>query len=300
MKTLSILLFSSFCVCTELLSAPIAPIDLDFDFAVCDYVVGEPVQATLKIRNQSTRQITLGIPGSPEALRLEIRQLKDRDLIESAAGGNIITSAVTLKPGDLYEKNFTCNELYDLSVPGKYLVNVVTVAFDQQYESKPRILNVVPGIPLKKATQMFSSNPGLQRTFSLVTWRRNEYDSLFVRIQDTPTGKIWNTIYLAPILRQNDPRIDVAPTGEITILHRSSQYYYQRTLLWSLPNEVLIRARDLLRDPDNAMAARLNNLETDIKAEAEKRLPEDEKKKIPANSTSSSSKYLPPSQQKDD
>lgn len=299
MKTLFLLLFCSLCVCAEPASAPITPVDLEFDFAVYDYVIGEPIQATLKIRNQSTRQITLGIPGSPEALRLEIRQLKDRDLIDSPSGGNIVSSAITLKPGDLYEKKFTCNELYDLSVPGKYLVSVVTVAFDQQYESQPRILNIVPGIPLKKATQMFSSNPGLQRTFSLVTWRRNEYDSLFVRIQDTPTGKIWNTLYLAPILRQNDPRIDVAPTGEVTILHRSSQYYYQRTLLWSLPNEVLVRARDLLRDPDNAMAARLNNLETDIKAEAEKHLPEESKKKIPSNSTSTKSKYLPASQQKD-
>lgn len=298
MKILFILLFCSLCVHAEPASAPIMPIDLEFDFAVYDYIVGEPIQATLKVRNQSMRQITLGIPGSPEALRLEIRRLKDQDLLEAATDGNIITAAVTLKPGDLYEKSFICNELYDLSVPGKYLVSAVTVAFDQQYESKPRILNIVPGIPLKKATQMFSSNAGLQRTFSLVTWRRNEYDSLFMRIQDTPTGKIWNTLYIAPILRQNDPRIDVAPTGEITILHRSSQYHYQRTLLWSLPDEVLVRARDLLRDPDNAMAARLNNLETDIKAEAEKNLPAAEKKKIPANSTAADSKYLPPSQQK--
>lgn len=298
MKTFFFLLLCSLCAHANPASAPITPIDVTFDFAVCDYVVGEPVEAILEIRNQSTRQLTLGIPGSPEALKLEIRRLQDNDLLETPTGGNILTTAITLKPGDLYQKKFICNELYDLSEPGKYLVTVTTVAFDQQYQSKPRILNVVPGIPLKKATQMFSSNTGLQRTFSLVTWRRNEYDSLFVRIHDTPTGKIWNTLYLAPILRQNDPRIDVAPTGEVTILHRSSQYYYQRTLLWSLPNEVLVRARDLLRDPDNAMAARLSNLETDIKAEAEKNLPDKEKKKIPANSTSSSSKYLPPSQQK--
>ncbi len=269
---------------------------LSFDFKTHDYILGEPVMITVKIRNQNTQRLVLGVPDVPETCQFEVRSFNSRGVIDPIKTPNIFTEPVVLQPGEAIERTLCLNDFYSFRTPTKYLVNVVADAFEYQFRTKPMVVSFVPGSALSTATQLFSDHPGLQRTFSLVAWPREQFEYLFVRIEDAPSNKMWATIPLGTLLRQNPPRIDISPEGEATILHRSSQYHFRRIVLWSLPNEIVIRDRDQIRDPDNAMAARITDLEQDIKAIADKNMSEADKKKKAKNDTSGSRKMLPASQ----
>jgi len=258
---------------------PITPLKLDFSLDTYDRVVGEAISCEIRMINQNTRPVYFGQPDQPETLRIEIRHALNREMAYSANNGLVISEPETLKPGGTLVHRVNLHTLYDLSKPAKYLVYVVAIAQGNHYETEPLLLNIVPGVAVKKATQMFASHPDLQRTFTLVGWQRNQLEQLFLRIEDTPNGKIWETIPLGALLRLNAPRIDISPDGEVTVLHRGTQHLFQRTLIWSFPNEINLRRREQLRDPENAMAARMQELESDIKAVSEKIAKDKEEKK---------------------
>ncbi|MGN0826916.1 MAG: hypothetical protein ACI4QD_03170 [Kiritimatiellia bacterium] len=282
-------------VSQRLAGETVHPLSLAIDLPQVDYILGEPIPVEVTILNQSTERAVFGVAGSSDNLVLELRHAQNKRQLAPVGSARLFTKPTTIMPGQTYATSVNLLDFAQIEGGAKYILSAVLISGSVQYTTKPLAVSVVPGIPLKTGTQLFATAAGLQRVFTLVYWPRNRMEELFLRIEDPKRNKRWATIPLGTVLRHAPPKIDISPEGEVSILHRSTQYHYNRTLLWSLPNEILIRSRDRIRDPDNAMAARISNLEPDIRAIAEKNLPEDERRKLPENRATK--KYLPPRHQ---
>ena len=117
---------------------------------------------------------------------------------------------------------------------------------------------------------MFVSKQNLQRKFHLVYWMRNQVNRLFLRIEDSPTGQAWDTIDLGPLSKVTEPKLDISPKGEITIIHRSSQESFVRTVIWSMPSNIEIAERNSLADPDVSSTDRVRTLYEEMQKEEKK------------------------------
>jgi hypothetical protein len=64
--------------------------------------------------------------------------------------------------------------------------------------------------------------------------------------------------------------MNIANSGEITVLHRATPEYYVRNVFWSLESEFIRRSTQNLLDPATADSARLNGMKADLEEVVEK------------------------------
>jgi hypothetical protein len=124
-----------------------------------------------------------------------------------------------------------------------------------------RAFDVVDGVELVQAMQMFSNHPGLQREFSLVYWSRKHSEHLFLAARDSGTSsRKWETRDLGPILRIDKPTVSILKGGEVVVLHRLNQDQFIRSEFWSLPKALEFRVREAVQDPETAGTQRVREL----------------------------------------
>lgn len=233
--------------------------DVKLTLAYSVFVVGEPVVVQVDLLNATRDRIEVGGPGATSVL-----------LVEMTKGGTIneltpfrkdpVVAPFTLKPGETVQHRFALDKWFSLEQEGKYMARVVLVHRGMRYESVKKSFDVVPGMSLGGGVQMFVNRDQLKRQFKLVFWHRNQEDRLFLRIEDDPGGRIWDSIDLGTLMRATPPKLDISPEGEVTVIHRATQDAFLRTLLWSLPEAVEVVERNSLVDPDISASQRVNTL----------------------------------------
>ncbi|MCL1920444.1 MAG: hypothetical protein FWG50_05095 [Kiritimatiellaeota bacterium] len=240
--------------------------DVSMKLAYNTFITGEPVLLQVAVVNQTRDPIVFGDNAS-----LIIEITKDGAYNELTPWNDApFLKSVTLTPGNTLEHKLEADKWFSLTKSGKYTVRAVILYNDMRYESSKKSFDVVPGIPLKSGVQMFA-NKSLQRNFKLVYWARTNITHLFLRVEDEPDGQIWDTIDLGTYSRDDEPKLDIAPTGEITILHRATRDGYLRIVIWSLPGSVEIAERDALLDPNVSASQRVRHLYGDVQEAAEKK-----------------------------
>lgn len=166
-----------------------------------------------------------------------------------------------LKTGEGQKLEVFLGDHYDLREPSRYLAKPVFVRRGVRYEGMVRAFDVVDGVKVASAMQMFKRRPGLERHFALVYWSRNHSEHLFLAADDSGTSKRrWETRDLGPILRIDRPSISILPTGEVVVLHRLNQDKFVRTEFWSLPDDFEFRLREAVSDPQTAGTSRVREL----------------------------------------
>lgn len=248
-------------------------IEVGMTLAYNNFVIGEPVLVQLEMLNATRDLIDIGGKDS-----------KDRIMVEITKGGQYndlkpfnsdpIAGAFQLKPGQSTHHKVELDKWFSLIQEGKYVVRLMVVHNGIRYESTKKSFDVVPGITVKEGVQMFVKNQELKRLFKLVYWHRNQADRLFLRIEDEPGERIWDSIDLGALMRMTPPKLDISPDGEITVVHRSTQDAFIRTVLWSLPNSVEVVERNSLLDPEISASQRVKSLYGEMADEKKK----DEKK----------------------
>ena len=237
--------------------------DVKLTLAYNVYVVGEPVLVQFELVNATRDLIDVGGADSKDALLVEIT--KGGVLNEIVAHNKApIGGAFKLNPGQSYQKQVELDKWFSLTQEGAYVVRLVVVHGGMRYESVKKSFDVVPGIPLKDAVQMFVKRDKLKRMFKVVFWHRNQVDRLFLRIEDEPEGRVWDSLDLGSLLRLTEPKIDISPEGEVTVVHRSTQDAYIRTVLWSLPDSLEVVERNNLLDPEISATQRVKSLYGDM------------------------------------
>lgn len=234
-------------------------IDVKITLAYNVFVIGEPVLVQLEALNATRDLIQIG-PGSSDALFVEVSRRGQYDDVLKPFNAQPLVGAFRLTPGQTMKYKVELDKWFSLFQEGKYIARLVLVHQGVRYESTRKSFDVVPGLPVLEGVQMFVNVPKLKRHFRLVYWYRNQVNRLFLRISDEPEFRIWDTIDLGSLMRDTPPKLDIAPDGEVTVVHRSTQDAFIRTVVWSLPNSVEVAERNALLDPEISASQRVKSL----------------------------------------
>lgn len=236
-------------------------IDLKLDSA--DFVVGERVRGVIDVANPSPDKISVGYSNSKDRCFVEVYKSGDMTLL-TRIGKTPFVTRFSINSGEGQKLEVFIGDHYPLLDSNRYLARPVLVHGGVRYEGQFRAFDIVDGVRLASATQMFTSRRGLQREFEAVYWSRNNAEHLFLKAKDAGVGtRRWETRELGGILRLDKPTISILPTGEVVVLHRLNADQFVRSEFWSLPDELLFRLRETVRDPETAGTARVRELYKD-------------------------------------
>ena len=240
--------------------AETAEIKVDLKLCGDDFVVGERIRGIVDIANSSPSKVSVGYSNSKDVFFIEVFRASDMMQMTRVSRTPFV-SRFSIESGEGQKLETFLGDHYGLRTPSRYLAKPVLVHNGMRYEGAMRAFDVVEGIRLTGAMQMFKSRPALQREFALVYWSRNHAEHLFVTANDVgESNRKWETRDLGPILRIERPTISVLQTGEVVVLHRLNQDQFIRSEMWSLPDALEFRTRDAVRDPETAGTARVREL----------------------------------------
>ena len=266
MKSATVFFLTALAVpCAHALTSEIK-VDLRLDGS--DFVTGERVRGVVDVANSSPERVSVGYSNSKDSFFVEVFRASDLRPL-TRLGSRPFVSRFRLESSEGQKLETFLGDHYALRETSRYLAKPVLVHGGTRYEGAMRAFDVVEGIRITGAMQMFANRPGLQRNFSLVYWSRNRSEHLFLRAWDTgASARAWETRDLGPMLRIGNPTVSVLPGGEVVVLHRLNQDQFVRSELWSLPDALEFRMRETVQDPETAGTARVRELyrENGVKA----------------------------------
>jgi len=242
------------------LSAALSEIKVDLQLSGADFVVGERVKGYVDIANSSPDLLKCGTDGARDRLFVEVFRSGDHTQLTKVSQTPFVTS-FELKTGEGQKLVTYLGDHFDLRDSARYLAKPVLVHNGVRFEGLPRVFDIVDGVRLANAMQMFSNRRGLQREFELVYWSVQGTEHLYLKSADIGASKRrWETRDLGPILRIDKPVISVMPTGEVITMHRLNADQFIRGEFWSLPDELVYRGRETVQDPETAGTKRVREL----------------------------------------
>ena len=225
-----------------------------------DFVSGERIRGVVNIANPSPEKVSVGYSNSKDSFFVEVFRASSMQQLTKIST-HAFVSKFRIDSGEGQKLEVFLGDHYGLKEPSRYLAKPVLVHNGIRYEGTIRAFDVVDGVRLGGAMQMFANRNELRREFDLVYWSRRNSEHLFLRVKDVGgSDRIWETRDLGPILRIDKPSISVMPKGEVVVLHRLNQDQFVRSEFWSLPNALEFRIRESVRDPETAGTARVREL----------------------------------------
>ena len=272
-------LFAALSAFFPLFASAVAPAEIRIDLKLdsSDFVAGERIRGVIDVANSSPDTIGVGgkfrIWEGPETNRVvkASYDVNDRLFVEvsrtsdgrqlSQIGKTPFVSRFAVGTGEGQKLETYLADHYALREPSRYLAKPVLVHCVVLVEGQPRAFDVVEGVRVGSAMQMFANRRGLQREFELVYWSKDRGEHLYLKSTDTGSpARNWTTRDLGPILRLDKPTISILPSGEVIVLHRLNQDQFIRSEFWSLPDALEFRGRMAVNDPETAGTARVREL----------------------------------------
>ena len=228
------------------------------DFA--DYVSGERIRGVVDVLNASARKVSVGYANSEDRLLLEVFRADDRSQLDKTSTVPV-TARFVIEPNQGQKLEVFLGDHYNLLEERRYLVRPVLVHEGHRYEGMTKSINVVTGMKLTSALQLFEGKDNLRRNFELVKWSRRGTDHLFITARDEGYEmRNWVTTDLGSFLRVTKPVISILKTGEIVVLHRLDPENFVRSEFWSVPNGLELISRERVQDPETAGQNRVREL----------------------------------------
>ena len=257
--TTHFLFLLALCLAPSLLAAT-SEIKVNLRLDGSDFVTGERIRGVVDVANSSPDRVSVGYVNSEDHLFVEVSRASDRTQL-TRLGKRPFVARFRVDSGEGQKLETFLGDHYALLEPSRYLAKPVLVHAGVRYEGAVRAFDVVEGIRIAGAMQMFANRKGLQRNFSLVYWSRNRAEHLFLRAQDAGLStRKWETRDLGPMLRIGEPTVSILPGGEVVVLHRLNADQFVRNEFWSLPDAFEFRVRETVRDPETAGTARVREL----------------------------------------
>lgn len=272
-------LFAALSAFFPLFASAVAPAEIRIDLKLdsSDFVAGERIRGVIDVANSSPDTIGVGgkfrIWEGPETNRVvkASYDVNDRLFVEvsrtsdgrqlSQIGKTPFVSRFAVGTGEGQKLETYLADHYALREPSRYLAKPVLVHDGVRFEGQPRAFDVVEGVRVGSAMQMFANRRGLQREFELVYWSKDRGEHLYLKSTDMGSpARNWTTRDLGPILRLDKPTISILPSGEVIVLHRLNQDQFIRSEFWSLPDALEFRGRMAVNDPETAGTARVREL----------------------------------------
>ena len=225
-----------------------------------DFVVGESIGAVINVMNVSPDELSVGYAESKDRLFVELYRSPEMRQMERASQGPFVKPFV-LRPNEGLKLATRLGDRYALRRPGRYLARPVLVHGGMRYEGQMRAFDVVPGMKVTNALQMFSNHEGLTREFDLLKWSRGGQDHLFFTARDGGVStREWQTTDLGEMMKITKPTISIMTNGEVIVLHRVDPDYFIRSEFWSVPDGIEFFRRELIQDPETAGSQRVREM----------------------------------------
>ncbi len=232
-------------------------VNLRLDFG--DNIVGERIRGVVDVVNISPGIVSVGRENSSDRLFIEVFRA-DRSQLQKLSDSPQV-SPFTLKPNEGQKLETFLADHYGLNTPGRYLAKPVLVHGGVRFEGQVRAFDVVPGMRIGGALQMFSNHLGLRREFDLLTWSRGGREHIFLAAKDSgASDRKWMTVDLGELMKITKPAISIMPTGEVVVLHRVDPDNFIRSEFWSVPDGIEFHRRELVQDPETAGTSRIREL----------------------------------------
>ena len=235
----------------------LSEISVDLKMDEMDYVSGEPIRATIEVKNLSPFPVSVGRPASVDKLFVEVFRESDMGKLDVLGDAPFVEPfRIDMNQGQTLETRLA--EHFYLLEPRRFLARPVLLHRGYRYEGAYRVFAVQAGIETGKAVQLFSNREGLRREFTLLRWPRNNMDHLFVMARDSGTSSMrWQTTDVGPFMRITPPTISILPGGEVIVMHRAGMDNFVRSEFWSMPDVMELRTRQSVLDPDTAGQVRV-------------------------------------------
>lgn len=275
LRKLVVLHFSFFMLDSSLSAAP-SEVHVDLKLDQVDFVVGEPIRGVVNIVNSSPDRIaygTVNVMGDEDGkkVRKDVVSGKDRFFIEvyrasdmtqlTRTSKGIFVSPFFINSGEGQKLETFLGRHYALLEPSRYLAKPVLVHRGMRFEGQLRAFDIVEGVRISTAMQMFKRHKGLQREFELVYWGRRDGEHLLLKAKDTGIAATrWETRDLGRLLRIDKPTISILQSGEVIVFHRYDRDWFSRSLFWSLPKAFEFRSQENVQDPETAGTQRVREL----------------------------------------
>ena len=198
-----------------------AQIQVDLSFKRLQYIAHEPVMATVKIANNSGRDIDLRddsgqhwfgfeVNAGEGQLLAPLRQAAEPPLHIEA--GQTVTRKVNLTP------------LFPVHDFGTYHVraNVFFPDLNKFFYSASKVFQVGDGRTIWQKTVGIpdgTAGAGEVRTYSLLTNRFIDHTSLYVRVENKESGVVYTTYSLGRIIASDEPQAEIDRANQLHVLH---------------------------------------------------------------------------------
>lgn len=242
------------------LSAPQSPISVDLRMDEIDYVVGERIRGVIDVKNMSPETVSVGRATSKDRLFVEVFRASDMlELERTTTKPFVAPFRVDMNEGQKLEVLLA--DHFALREPRRYLARPVLVHGNLRYEGQYRAFDIVPGLHVANALQMFSNRAGLNREFELVRWARKGREHLFLSATDSGAStRQWRTTDVGVMMKITKPTLSILPNGEVIVLHRSGPEHFIRSEFWSLPDALEFHTREQVQDPETAGQSRVQEM----------------------------------------
>lgn len=224
------------------------------------FVAGEGYAGIVDIANSSTATLDVGGTNSPDRVFVELFRASDKKQYARRVQRPFVVP-FRLKSGEGLKLETVLADHFAFPDATRYFARAVLVHQGVRYESALKSFDIVPGLPIGGAVQMFKEEPGLKRTYELVYCVRDKVEHLFLKAKDAgDENRVWRTSDLGPVLRVTRPRISVLPSGEVIVLQRATQSAFIRSEFWSLPEAFEFHTHEIMTDPNTVGAERAKEL----------------------------------------
>jgi hypothetical protein len=199
-----------------------AQIQVELTFKRTQYVAHEPIFATVKIANNSGRDIDLHDDSGQHWFGFEITAGEGRLL--PPLPQEMAEPALHVEAGKTVTRRINLTSLYPVHEFGTYHVraNVYFPDLNKFFYSPGKVVQVNDARPIwQKTVGVPDGMPGAGevRTYSLLSSRFLDHTSLYVRVENKDTGAVYTTFSLGRVIAGADPQAELDHANQLHVLH---------------------------------------------------------------------------------
>jgi len=199
-----------------------AQIQVELSFKRLQYIAHEPVLATVKIANNSGRDIDLQDDGGQRWFGFEINAGEGRLLAPLRPAST--EPALHIEAGKTVTRKINLTALFPVHDFGAYHVraNVYFPDLNKFFYSATKVFQVTDARPIwQKTVGVPQGMPGAGevRTYSLLSNRFLDHTSLYVRVENKSSGVVYTTYSLGRSIANEEPQAEVDRANQLHVLH---------------------------------------------------------------------------------
>jgi len=208
-------------ICLLVAATADGQIQVDLSFKRLQYIAHEPVLATVKIVNNSGRDIDLRDDSGQHWFGFEINAGEGRLL---APFQQKAEPSLHVEAGKTVTRRINLTPLFPVHDFGTYHVraNIYFPDLNKFFYSSTKVFQVGGGRTIwQKTIGVPEGMPGAgeMRTYSLLTNRFEDHTSLYVRVENKQAAMVYTTYSLGRIISSEDPQAEVDRANQLHVLH---------------------------------------------------------------------------------